>query len=1126
MVTANSIDTRCSVSVSSRDHRRVLFLAAGVLVMMTVATGPSVLVHADKFNYRSTRGDDYGPEDWKKVKCKDLDTCEGWPDKHLSSIGWELEENMCLSCPATGKRDGKCDNTHRMSPIDLQRDRAIQDGKNWKECPDWHWMNFEDGTCTWDDMKNSFEINRHALTMNIPMRDNGDINCRSSEGFRKYPRLDYSKGFPDWWHLDRTEIKVPSEHTQNGKRYAAEVVLSHFYELDHWKNQIGYVSLFMQDYPGQEPWHYLDKLICAWRLEEEEQRKECGLPPAPVYKMCELFRGQTRSFDDFEFFNPEAAGDSSTGGGSTTTETGQLERPDPIPIQDLGTNPDMSQLPGEKLQLCQGDCDFNEDCAPGLMCHRREAFGTIPGCIGGEEDSSTNDYCVFDPFGPGYEAPTPEEPETTEIPDATTTEAPVTAPTEVPVPAITEAPVTTPTEVVVEVEPTEAPTALVTELTPPTEVPTRLDTSNTDTTDGSELKPIKNVGWEPLELLNECEGDCDADADCGPGLVCFNRESSMQAVPGCSGGESDFSLTDYCIQPQQPVLPELGGDDSVISRVDTKAPTESPSVGIVATSSPTETATAATTGAPVDNTTTSTTAPSSSSSADVNGPIPLDPLGWTPEDEKPLGRCQGDCDVDSDCGPGLVCFQRTLPGTDVPGCLGGKENLSLMDFCIRDPTAITVAAPVSTLAPSDPPVAVSFQDASTSAPDSTNSSGVTDTDTDTVTDTIVPVSDTGVPPPIDCNAFNGQLTGITFNGQLTGTQVNMNRFCDPHPDECCQNPRSSSNYCHEMYTYFGNQVDSICHHCCLQVNRQESLPVGPANTPKDGLEPYTECQALDNTARFCRDGGCCDPETSGTEYCQAQLALHGDDAERICWYCCHPSKEFPPPPSGNRQLESGENDNVVHTAMTEKEMKEFYDNDERPLGEGDKFFHDSTGRKLIVRAENFEPKTTVEEDMAKFHEMYDGHVRRELQTSVAENYDDVYWWPYEWLLKVGTEYYFRYEGSMTVPPCYTVNHWRVMKDPIRVATHQIKELERLLAWRLDGKCNADTAGRPRQGNPDAVDVTRPLQKLERGHRMVFCECQDWPSKFPEERKWCRKWQEIDPEVRLFQNPYNWGQAGF
>ena len=179
------------------------------------------------------------------------------------------------------------------------------------------------------------------------------------------------------------------------------------------------------------------------------------------------------------------------------------------------------------------------------------------------------------------------------------------------------------------------------------------------------------------------------------------------------------------------------------------------------------------------------------------------------------------------------------------------------------------------------------------------------------------------------------------------------------------------------------------------------------------------------------------------------------------------------------------------TAMTKEEMRLWHKNNPRGVGPKDVVFnHTSMHRELIVREENFVEKGLKDED-AYFKEIHGAYQRRELQTPVKENYEDVFWWPYEWLLKVGTEYYYRYEGSMTVPPCYTVNHWRVMKDPIRVAKHQITELERLLAWRMNGNCKSDTAGKAREDNPDAVDVARPIQEMEKGHRMVFCECQDW-----------------------------------
>lgn len=87
-------------------------------------------------------------------------------------------------------------------------------------------------------MKDQFTIERHALQIHTPQLSNGEIDCYSEEKGRRYPRLDYSKGFPDWWWMQRTDIMVPSQHAQEGVHYAAEVHLAHFYELEHYKNAV------------------------------------------------------------------------------------------------------------------------------------------------------------------------------------------------------------------------------------------------------------------------------------------------------------------------------------------------------------------------------------------------------------------------------------------------------------------------------------------------------------------------------------------------------------------------------------------------------------------------------------------------------------------------------------------------------------------------------------------------------------------------------------------------------------------------------------------------------------------------------------------------------------------------
>jgi len=70
-------------------------------------------------------------------------------------------------------------------------------------------------------------------------------------------------------------------------------------------------------------------------------------------------------------------------------------------------------------------------------------------------------------------------------------------------------------------------------------------------------------------------------------------------------------------------------------------------------------------------------------------------LGWKPEDHYPLEMCKGDCDSDDHCGPGLYCFQRHAGGDPVPGCLGGEDDQSTADYCVlRSITEAPTAAPI------------------------------------------------------------------------------------------------------------------------------------------------------------------------------------------------------------------------------------------------------------------------------------------------------------------------------------------------------------------------------------------------------------------------------------------------
>ena len=140
--------------------------------------------------------------------------------------------------------------------------------------------------------------------------------------------------------------------------------------------------------------------------------------------------------------------------------------------------------------------------------------------------------------------------------------------------------------------------------------------------------PSESLGFEVSETvpalsskkLGLCEGDCDSDEDCEVGLYCFIKDSDTTSVPGCSG--FDASRTDYCTKKTE----------------------------------------------------TSPTFPK---------PLPmLFVFEANPPDisNLPLKRCQGDCDRDSDCAEGLICYERPPHQTRIPGCSGISTTRT--DFCV------------------------------------------------------------------------------------------------------------------------------------------------------------------------------------------------------------------------------------------------------------------------------------------------------------------------------------------------------------------------------------------------------------------------------------------------------------
>jgi hypothetical protein len=137
-----------------------------------------------------------------------------------------------------------------------------------------------------------------------------------------------------------------------------------------------------------------------------------------------------------------------------------------------------------------------------------------------------------------------------------------------------------------------------------------------------------------LGSLKECQGDCDNDSECQAGLKCFNRDKK-QPVPGCSGDKDSYAGTDFCYKPIPVAVPK---------------PVPKP--------------------VPVPVPTKATVPTKPLQFKGNNGAAGL------------LDTCEGDCDKDSECKAGLKCFQRSALQS-VPGCTGDKPSWEGFDFCVK-----------------------------------------------------------------------------------------------------------------------------------------------------------------------------------------------------------------------------------------------------------------------------------------------------------------------------------------------------------------------------------------------------------------------------------------------------------
>lgn len=97
-------------------------------------------------------------------------------------------------------------------------------------------------------------------------------------------------------------------------------------------------------------------------------------------------------------------------------------------------------------------------------------------------------------------------------------------------------------------------------------------------------------------------------------------------------------------------------------------------------------------------------------------------------------------------------------------------------------------------------------------------------------------------------------------------------------DSCCDNPWSSSLFCHKEYLKLGDAVESACYHCCTE---EDGGPkeTGPAPVENPDFAQLVSCDTTENPERMCKEDSCCEASGSHTDWCQEQYALFPNDNE-------------------------------------------------------------------------------------------------------------------------------------------------------------------------------------------------------------------------------------------------------
>ena len=190
----------------------------------------------------------YGPNAWGEVNARSTDEYDYWKeyDKYLDP---DLTKNYC----------GSNGNKKRSSPIDLNEDVVNE------VCHEYHEIRDKPGTFGLTDSRVDMEILKDKLRIRWPESGWWD----NIQG----PNADIPKGWGDHYPVTHAELVMPSAHTLNGKRYAAEWQI--WLMTSKGRGTPAISMLVDIDEANQRDNWYFQVAIDAWQDEFDNNQEQC-----------------------------------------------------------------------------------------------------------------------------------------------------------------------------------------------------------------------------------------------------------------------------------------------------------------------------------------------------------------------------------------------------------------------------------------------------------------------------------------------------------------------------------------------------------------------------------------------------------------------------------------------------------------------------------------------------------------------------------------------------------------------------------------------------------------------------------------------------------------------------------